>query len=629
MTSFLEDYLREYLKFNDIDLYNYKNSDNYTKIKSKQLFLPSVGNISFDDLIERFLADKNQLLSHYESIYNMGHIHEIEINDEEYEDNCVALEIIQKLSIKPSKPTGKKLSFEEMEQIRADEEIEADEFVEKFTRPGGLIERLKTYLNFDLDNFDKESKRYKYERCKILYFFYMLEHIYFLKTNVLMLLSKPSMENIDNSSLGWKTYNGWIIKLIKASLEKELPRSAREIRNRITEIVTTWDAILENAYILMDFLYGNGYEYDFEKTIRPLSSIEKGVEKEEFVQYADSPIETLYLKIVQHEFLGNVKDISKINSIQKNYDYSVPPEMIEEMKKLHYNKVDIKNIDLYIEQNALRISKYVYLKSNPSKYEKNKVYNSKKKIHKWLNFCFRAKPLLNIQDISNELRIISFLQAVILDDPRETFDYIFHDYQDHFKHKPQVQGALKNDNHVVDALQCYWSRKVTDRWYSNIGRYHMRMKAREFEKVCDDILEEILSKPSLNEMWETHNQYIDKVDDSLITTNDQIQAVQNLVNFLGNAGFKYKDDSYLIRYAFLYPPDNASIFADLTRLINAAIKIHKPHLSIIFAISNSTCTKNFVSRFIFSFDYENYKCTLQKFEGDIKMEFINLSSFEN
>lgn len=629
MTSFLEDYLREYLKFNDIDLYNYKNSDNYTKIKSKQLFLPSVGNISFDDLIERFLADKNQLLSHYESIYNMGHIHEIEINDEEYEDNCVALEIIQKLSIKPSKPTGKKLSFEEMEQIRADEEIEADEFVEKFTRPGGLIERLKTYLNFDLDNFDKESKRYKYERCKILYFFYMLEHIYFLKTNVLMLLSKPSMENIDNSSLGWKTYNGWIIKLIKASLEKELPRSAREIRNRITEIVTTWDAILENAYILMDFLYGNGYEYDFEKTIRPLSSIEKGVEKEEFVQYTDSPIETLYLKIVQHEFLGNVKDISKINSIQKNYDYSVPPEMIEEMKKLHYNKVDIKNIDLYIEQNALRISKYVYLKSNPSKYEKNKVYNSKKKIHKWLNFCFRAKPLLNIQDISNELRIISFLQAVILDDPRETFDYIFHDYQDHFKHKPQVQGALKNDNHVVDALQCYWSRKVTDRWYSNIGRYHMRMKAREFEKVCDDILEEILSKPSLNEMWETHNQYIDKVDDSLITTNDQIQAVQNLVNFLGNAGFKYKDDSYLIRYAFLYPPDNASIFADLTRLINAAIKIHKPHLSIIFAISNSTCTKNFVSRFIFSFDYENYKCTLQKFEGDIKMEFINLSSFEN
>lgn len=148
----------------------------------------------------------------------------------------------------------------------------------------------------------------------------MLEHMYFLKTNVLMLLSKPSMENIDNSSLGWKTYNGWIIKLIKASLEKELPRSAREIRNRITEIVTTWDAILENAYILMDFLYGNGYEYDFEKTIRPLSSIEKGVEKEEFVQYTDSPIETLYLKIVQHEFLGNVKDISKINSIQKNYD---------------------------------------------------------------------------------------------------------------------------------------------------------------------------------------------------------------------------------------------------------------------------------------------------------------------
>ena len=39
MTSFLEDYLREYLKFNDIDLYNYKNSDNYTKITPLYNFL--------------------------------------------------------------------------------------------------------------------------------------------------------------------------------------------------------------------------------------------------------------------------------------------------------------------------------------------------------------------------------------------------------------------------------------------------------------------------------------------------------------------------------------------------------------------------------------------------------------
>ena len=107
MTSFLEDYLREYLKFNDIDLYNYKNSANYTKIKNEQIFLPSVGKISFDDLIERFLTDKNQLLSHYESIYDMGQIYEIEISDEECEDNCVALEIIQKLN---TQPAGKKLS---------------------------------------------------------------------------------------------------------------------------------------------------------------------------------------------------------------------------------------------------------------------------------------------------------------------------------------------------------------------------------------------------------------------------------------------------------------------------------------------------------------------------------------
>lgn len=631
MSSFLEDYITEYFKSNDMDLNNYKDPKNYAKIKNKQIFLSPNKSISLDELIEYFLLKKNELLPICTSIYDMGSTYEL--YDDECTDSSLAHEIIlifqlmseydqtlkkPKNTQKPKK-TEKNLTMdgitEEMLEAEKITEIEAEEFARKFTRQGGLIERLRTFLDFDLENFDKESKKYKDERCKILYFFYMLENVYFPKTNVLMLLSKPSMENIDNSLLGWKTYNGWIIKLIKNSLEKELLLSASKIKNEIAEIVITWDEILQNAYILTDFLYGNGYEYDFEETIRTLLSVEKDSEKKDLPLYTGSPIETLYLKIIQHEYLGNVKDIAKINNIQNGYDYSVPPEMTEEMKKLHYSTIDIKNMDQYIDENALRISKYVYLKQKPSKDEVRKIRSSKKKIHKWINFCVRAKPLINIQDISNELQIISFLQAIILDDPRETFDYIFHDYQDHFKHKPQVQGALKNDNHVVDALQCYWTRKVTDRWYANIGRYDARIKVREFEKACDGILEEILDKQSLEEMWKIHNNYIDRVDESLITTNAQIQAVQKLVNFLNNAGFKYKDNFYLIRYAFLYPPENTSIFNDLTRLINDSIKIHKPHLSVKFNISNSTCTKSCVFRFIFGFDYENYECTMQQFES--------------
>ena len=611
MTSFLEDYLREYLKFNDIDLYNYKNSANYTKIKNEQIFLPSVGKISFDDLIERFLTDKNQLLSHYESIYDMGQIYEIEISDEECEDNCVTQEIIQKLN---TQPAVKNLSSKEMMQIKEDDEKEADEFVKKFTRPGGLIERLKANLDFDLDKFDKESKRYKYERCKILYFFYMLENVYFPKTNILMLLSKPSMENIDNTSLGWKTYNGWIIKLIKVSLEKELQLSAGKVKKGVADITTKWDDILDNSRILMDFLAENGTEYDFGPTIRTLLSAEKDSEKKELSHYTGSPIETLYLKIVQHEYLGNVEDISKINSIVKNYDYSVSPDTIEELKKLHYSTVDIRNIDQYIDENVLRIAKYVYRKPNPGRYEKNKISSSKKKIHKWLDFCFRARPSLNIQEISNELQIISFLQAVILDDSKETFNYIFHDYQKHFKHKPQVQGALKNDNHVVDSLQCYWALKAAYRWYANLGRYNALTKLKEFEKACDSVIKEILNKPSLDEMLDTHNLYMDRVDDSLITTEEQIQATRSLVDFLSNEGFKYIDYFYLIRYAFLHPCDNACILTHLTMLLKDAINDYSPRLLVTIDALDADGKEPFPLEIEFDFDYQNGECILQKCE---------------
>ena len=70
---------------------------------------------------------------------------------------------------------------------------------------------------------------------------------------------------------------------------------------------------------------------------------------------------------------------------------------------------------------------------------------------------------------------------------------------------PHVQAALKNDNPVPDALQCYWIRKVADRWYANIGKYDARTKTRRLERVCDDIREEILNK---TQPWMRCGKYI-------------------------------------------------------------------------------------------------------------------------
>lgn len=88
----------------------------------------------------------------------------------------------------------------------------------------------------------------------------------------------------------------------------------------------------------------------------------------------------------------------------------------------------------------------------------------------------------------NKLHIISFLQAIILDEKNEIFDYTFYGYQKSMKHKQHVQIAINQDKRPVDALKVYWSRKINDHWYANIGRYEMRCKMRELENICDTAL---------------------------------------------------------------------------------------------------------------------------------------------
>jgi len=594
MHELFKENIKEFLLSNNIDIHNphFKESENYQKIKDTRILGSAYGSMSIGEFIERFLLTSDEVSNTYESEYDLGATADL---IGRCEDRDVAREIITLIRSIPEK----------------DIDTETEEFVNKFYRPDGLIDRLKKYLNFDLDAFDKTSKKYKYERCKILYFFYMLEHDYIPATNVLLLLSKPSMENIDNSPLHMQSYNGMTIELIKESLEKELSLPVKaEINKCVKEIVTLWDKVLANSQILMDFFCDTGCEYDFEETIKLLSSGLTEQDAKCTPQYTLSPMETLYLKVVQHEYLGNIIDVSLTNEIQNHYVYNVPSEYIEEMKKLHYSSVDINNVEQYIEENAKRISKYVYLKENTSKEEVRRIRSYKQKIRKWIDFCFRAKPLLNIKDISNELQIISFLQAVILDNQNETFPYTFHGYQNHMKHMPQVQGALKNNKYVINALQCYWVRKVTDHWYANIGRLNERNKVRKLEQVCDNILTEILSKPNLAEMKTMQNYYLNKLDDGLITTTEQIEAVQHLRDYLYNKGFNYIDHYLLIRYAFLYPPEINGTYMFLTNLINMAIKDHTPNVQASIETHSADGKDKMLLDLKLDLDYQEKECIL-------------------
>lgn len=221
---------------------------------------------------------------------------------------------------------------------------------------------------------------------------------------------------------------------------------------------------------------------------------------------------------------------------------------------------------------------------------------------------------LDIDMISNELQMVSFLQAVIIDDANEIFDCIFYGYERNGNHKkPRVQAALKNNDYVPHALQCYWIRKVADHWYANLGRYEERVTLRKLENACDNIRERILSKNGLDEMGAINEFYLNKLDDGLLTTKEQIQAVRYFEKYINDKGFTYNDEFYLIRYIFLYPPEIRDTYAAVTKLIDYAIKEKESCLDVSIPVHSANGEDDLQFDVLLKFDYQCKKCSLENF----------------
>lgn len=452
----------------------------------------------------------------YESFYCMGNPYEL--SEEECRYEAIAAEIVN-IMAKDSPETL--YEYENPEE----KEIAINKVVNELTNHICLI---KEYLGIDLNQFDYKNIQNQRERAKILYFFYMMKNRDFPKVNILELFRKPSMENIDNSLLGWETHNGQIIHQIVTSIREALTSpSIKKINSTLSNISNAWTYYLSSLYQTMDvftsidFKYGRMLDDSFSDILLDdsfsniLNELDVCPEPSNFT-YDLSPIETLYLRIMQHQYIGQTNDILRIHKMRIDSNYDVPIELVETMRELHSNIVDPSDISNYIKDHAKHLAKYVYLKENVSKTEYRRLIYNGEKVPKILSFFNRTKCLMATQTSYSELFIVSCLQAILLDSSNETFDYTYNGYQKHKKHKPKVQGALKTEGYVIDSLKTYWTRKVNDHWYANIGIYNLRCKLREVENTCDSKLLEILNIPSISGMKKRHNFYAERLNTDIM-----------------------------------------------------------------------------------------------------------------
>ena len=341
------------------------------------------------------------------------------------------------------------------------------------------------------------------------------------------------MENIDTSVLGMQTYNGEDIKAIREKLGKEIKPEMKNRLHIVSLLCYFFDFFLKSQNIIADTYEDLGRSDIASKSLRNarylISFYNKFDEK-----YELSPIEMFYFRLVQFEEIGNIKDILFINNIEIKSNYDVPSDMIEEMKMFVYEKVSYDEIDTFIDKNLKEFAPYVFLKRNVDHNDLKKLRHNKSKVKKGLeyfsrtnftidtdsvldklhseidfnnleessyyqsdlqesieHFC-RTNMTIDVPSVFNKLFIVSAYQAILLDKKDEIFEYKFWGYRK-FMNTIRVQAALKNEQPPVDALKAYWTRKIIDHYYANIGKYELRCELRKLEDFSDKFLIELIS----------------------------------------------------------------------------------------------------------------------------------------
>lgn len=549
-----------------------------------------------------------------EKMYGMGS--DYLLSEEECSYEYLAQKIAEMEYFETDEPENKcntaKSHSDEVEEVMYAKELKsyAKDLSHRFTRNGGYIEQIKKYLDIDFKKFDDSDIKNKREKIKIIYLLHTLKPQCSQEdsldnktkkaadedkvTNILKLIRSLSMENVDTSVLGMQTYNGEYIKAIREKLGKKISRERKKRLHDAFLLCVFFDFFLKSLNIITSAYSRAHHNY---KASRCLENAEQLIShpKKYNEKYELSPIEMFYFRIIQFEEAGNIKDILFINSIEIKSNYNVPPDMVEEMKKLAYEIISYDEIDDYIFDNINEIAPYVFLKRDVDHNDLKRLKNNHSKVKEVLEYFNRTNFTINVSavldklystvdfndlkesgysqsnieeyienfcrknmkfdfpSVYNKLLIVSACQAILLDEKGEIFKYTFSNYRK-YMNTIRVQAALKTNQKPVDALKAYWTRKIMDHLYANIGQYELRRKLRELENVSDNLLYsdiKICTGPTDMEDWlefyiySVVPQIINTLKDSHVTLEEceMLEPYFKLLKFEDYLKDFFEDDS--------------------------------------------------------------------------------------
>lgn len=364
-----------------------------------------------------------------------------------------------------------------------------------FFQKNGYIGQIKENLNLDLNkyllskNVDNQREIYK-----ILYLVYALKKEYGNK--VLQIFKNPTMAVVDYHEFNQQSYGTKLVSGIKSELEKELTAEFTNYINEVLHSIVEAAEYFENEFSKrIDRCLDYGMSPNMEAAAEVLDFRDSILMENPIIEESFSPIQALYWRVAQSEYIGRYNDIIRINSISNDAhnNYNVPESMIPEYKLLNNTFITYIGIEDQIEREVNFLAKYVYRKQEVSKSEKEKILYHKNKIRKIVKHITFPYTRIIYEGMDNKLFLVACFQAILLDQRNEKFDYSFFGYRKDLKKIPKVQAIFKEKSVPPEILRKYWHRKVSDHYYANLGRYEQQCTKRKIEEACDKSILRIIS----------------------------------------------------------------------------------------------------------------------------------------
>jgi hypothetical protein len=373
----------------------------------------------------------------------------------------------------------------------------------------GLLMRIKDTFGFELDDFPNEQQA----RLKLVSLLYCFERVY--KVEFTSYFNNPTLENVNDIIINSNTKNGYLLEYLRRSIVRDLNiEFIAFINSACCKMVEEWESQLQKLMLKLDTLVTRDTGAELKRSCELILELTKQIDCiTEHGKYKHSLLETVYLKLWQHENLGREHDILEVTQKTQEFIASLPDDLTE-YRSLAGKTVYKKDMKQFIKDNRKLLAKLAF-ESDSVTSNQYKVFDlASEKVEYYLDMLNDNTMVNKFIDIP-QLLVVAAIQEIINLDKKEVFPNRFYRYTTTDQKTMNTELVYGTD--AFRKSQLAWVARVNTRYNAYNGRKDEALLAYKAQSAIDKIIVNLFKTNSITDMLVVHNFYMQLMDEVLLS----------------------------------------------------------------------------------------------------------------